>query len=277
MALNEFQKKWRDAITSKNTTFCARINSPEWPDAQAAARKEPWTREYLEIVGPYCVALLTVPTHWEQTEHWESLYDLHRDAAAQGILSIEDMRYFGNNGYSAVREAVKRGAHALIVSSSCASLEQVIKAAHEERMGIFITCLINGFEFLREKEQQMRMRAFEAKHIFAEDRIYRGDATFVRKHIWLADQAYRRGADGIVCSAPGNYASEEDVRRVAIYAGQEVLALCPEDSGNLPSLCSYVGKDRMLVATNKLHAQGYANCHAKNESFVKGMNKTLGR
>lgn len=275
MALTLFQEKWRNSLIAKDTPLCARFNEPLLSDT---ARERPhvalanWVPHYVDAMKCHAMAILTVPASWGNEGLAHALMDLHSRAAEEGVLSIEDMSGYGSKGLRAVTYSHLRGAAALVVSPACTLLENTILSAHEARMGLFVTCLDARLENMNEKDRLVPLPEKHACYVFNEDKHQHDGQIWVKKHVWLAEMAYRLGADGIACCAPDDHVEEDNLKRVARYAGQDMLVLCTDDGPALKTVYKYFNRNRVIVATDKLQSHDHAGHAENNVRVLKNIN-----
>jgi len=276
-AMTCFQDKWLEAVKALNSVVCCRLDEAQpHPDADtslpAKGNLGVWAYHFVSAVAPYCPAILT-----RTPEMTLAVKDgkAGRPSDERTPLCIEDICLDQDaTSERAILHSIDNGADAISISPHCDNVEAIVDYCHARGLGVFIDCLRNGNDRGSEKNSSahMLLSPHETRAIFVEDKLAYTDCFLVKQPVWATTLAYSHNADGIVCGAPHDNVSADDVKRIARYAGRNLIVLCPNPQGDIDTLFKYFGPDRVLLSWRWFQSYYYDNHHQAAKEIVATFN-----
>ena len=258
-----FRQKWLEAVDRKNSVLCAGLDPAEFEMERGEkglsreTHKGEWTRQYINAVAPYCVALKPNTQYWKNFGGMKDLRGAIGFAKSLGLVVIEDSKLadIGSTNDAGIYYAAKKQADAITFSPFAGNLEEATEQAHARGLGLISMCLMSNPEFEREKNKLVQIASSDLETYNNEDLGYIAnlpDEEYTKQYIQLAHDAKQYGVDAVVIGAPSskNHIKEEEISKVRSYLGEDTLVLCPgvgAQGGEADVLWKHFDSDQVIV------------------------------
>ncbi len=284
-----FKEKWLESVEKQNSVLCAGLDPAEFEMGRGkkglseGTDKRQWALDYIAAVAPYCAAVKPNVQYWKDGDDMKTLAEICRLAHELGMVAIDDSKLadIGSTNDSGVYYSGKKIFDAVTYSPFAGNMEEVAEQGENRGVGIIAMCLMSNPEYEREKNKLVDMTGkgeFDTKDIvFMKDGIR--NFTCVRQYIQLAHDANKYGIDALVIGAPSskNHISNEEIKNVRSYVGDDMLVLLPgvgAQGGEADAIWKYFGKDNVIVNVGRsLMFPGDDGWKKKAETYKNMLNE----
>ncbi len=258
-----FIEDYKTAVKEKDSILCAGVDPAEFSMGRKSkglpegVDKTKWAIKYIHATSNRAAAIKPNLNYWENIGDMANLVLLVEAAHRNGQVAILDSKIadIGTTDEAGIFFTVMKHFDAITVAPYAGNMKEVADFGEKHDIGTITMCLMSSPDYKREKNKLvpiLKVNGDYTDDFMRKDIQMVGKRPHVKQYKYIALNANKHGISAIVVGAPSasNHLQAYEVKKVAEYAGNDILILVPgigAQGGELDFLAKHFERERMIA------------------------------